>query len=147
MQVLRQVRGPETAEAVFEATALIVGAGFFVAGFVIGLPVFWGHELAISGSGSIGVFAAYGGAITAVIAFALGRVAVRPAQPNPQQARDGFSVPGIGCGGTTSRPSPSPTRRSRIWAGSASRSSSNGASPTLRCSRSPERSWWRSPSH
>ncbi|MFE7197471.1 DUF998 domain-containing protein [Microbacterium oxydans] len=94
VQVLRQVRGPEASAAVFEATALIVGAGFFVAGFAIGLPVFWGHDLAISGSGSIGVFAACGGAITAVIAFTLGRLAVRPERLDPQAVRDGFSVPG-----------------------------------------------------
>lgn len=94
MQVLRQVRGPEPAEAVLEATALIVGGGFFVVGFLIGFPVFWGHELAISGAGSIGVFAAFGGAIAAVIAFLLGRLAVRPEKSDPDVARDGFSVPG-----------------------------------------------------
>jgi hypothetical protein len=43
MQVLRQLRGPDTADAVFEATALIVGAVFFVLGFAIGWPVFWGQ--------------------------------------------------------------------------------------------------------
>ncbi|WP_262000567.1 DUF998 domain-containing protein [Microbacterium sp. Mcb102] len=94
VQVLRQVRGPDTADAVFEATALIVGAGFLVIGFLVALPVFWGHDLAISGSGSIGVFAAFGGAITAAIAFALGRIAVRPEQVDPAAVRDGFTVPG-----------------------------------------------------
>lgn len=94
MQVLRQLRGPDTADAVFEATALIVGAVFFVLGFAIGWPVFWGQEMAISGTGSIGAFAAYGGAITAVLAFALGRLVVRPAAVAPDGTRDGFSVPG-----------------------------------------------------
>lgn len=94
LQVLRQVRGPDASDAVFEATALIVGSAFLVIGFLVALPVFWGHELAISGSGSIGVFAAFGGALAAAIAFALGRLAVRPEEVDPGTARDGFSVPG-----------------------------------------------------
>ena len=65
-----------------------------VAGFAIGFPVFWGHELSISGPGSIGAFAAYGGAITAAAAFLLGRAAVRPVEIRPDAPRDGFSVPG-----------------------------------------------------
>ncbi|WP_341956827.1 DUF998 domain-containing protein [Microbacterium sp. LWH13-1.2] len=94
MQILRQLRGPDTSDAVFEATALIVGAVFFVLGFVIGWPVFWGREMAISGAGSIGIFAAIGGAVTALLAFGLGRLVVRPAVVAPDGTRDGFSVPG-----------------------------------------------------
>ncbi|WP_258132727.1 DUF998 domain-containing protein [Microbacterium sp. MYb72] len=94
MRVLRQLRGPDTSDSVFEATALIVGTLFLVLGFVIAFPVFFGHELAISGSGSIGGFAAYGGALTAVLAFVLGRVAVRPVEIAEDAVRDGFSVPG-----------------------------------------------------
>jgi len=94
MQVLRQLRGPDTSDAVFEATALIVGTVFLVLGFAVGFPSFFGRQLAISGAGSIGVFAAYGGAITAVLAFVLGRLAVRPAEVRADAVRDGFSVPG-----------------------------------------------------
>ena len=94
MQVLRQLRGPDTSDSVFEATALIVGAVFLVLGFAIGFPVFFGHELTISGTGSIGSFASYGGAITAVLAFVLGRLAVRPEEIREDAVRDGFSVPG-----------------------------------------------------
>ncbi len=94
MRVLRQLRGADTPDAVFEATALLVGAAFLVIGFGIGLPVFWGRELAISGSGSLGVFVAFGGAVTAVLAFVLGRLVVRPEKPSPDAVRDGFSVPG-----------------------------------------------------
>lgn len=94
MQILRQLRGPDTSDAVFEATALIVGAVFFVLGFVIGWPVFWGREMAISGAGSIGIFAAVGGAVTALLGFGLGRLVVRPAVVAPDGTRDGFSVPG-----------------------------------------------------
>ncbi|SDS89829.1 DUF998 domain-containing protein [Microbacterium paraoxydans] len=92
--VLRQVRGPATSDAVFEATALIVGAAFLLVGFLVALPVFWGHQLSISGTGSIGMFAAYGGAIAAALAFALGRLAVRAPEVDPSVARDGFAVPG-----------------------------------------------------
>ncbi|WP_240742944.1 DUF998 domain-containing protein [Microbacterium sp. K36] len=92
--VLRQVRGPSTADAVVEATALIVGAAFLLVGFLVALPVFWGHQLSISGTGSIGMFAAYGGAIAAALAFALGRLAVRAPEVDPAVARDGFAVPG-----------------------------------------------------
>ena len=56
MQVLRQLRGPDTADAVFEATALIVGAVFLLLGFAIGFPVFWGHEMAISGTNMYAVW-------------------------------------------------------------------------------------------
>ncbi|KQQ68626.1 DUF998 domain-containing protein [Microbacterium sp. Leaf320] len=94
MRVLRQLRGPDTSDSVFEATALIVGAVFLLLGFAIGFPVFWGREMAISGAGSIGSFAAYGGAVTAVLAFVLGRLLVRPAEVTPDGTRDGFSVPG-----------------------------------------------------
>lgn len=94
LAVLRQLRGPETADAVFEATALIVGSVVLVGGFAIGLPVFWGRELPISGTGSIGAFAAIGGAITAALAFAVGRLVVRPDEPSPDGLRDGFTVPG-----------------------------------------------------
>lgn len=92
--VLRQVRGPATSDAVFEATALIVGAAFLLVGFLVAQPVFWGHQLSISGTGSIGMFAAYGGAIAAALAFALGRLAVRAPEVDPSVARDGFAVPG-----------------------------------------------------
>jgi hypothetical membrane protein len=93
-QVLRQVRGPACEDAVLEAAALIVGALFFVLGFLIAFPVFFGHEVAISGPGSIGNFAAYGGAATAALSFALGRLVARPEQAHPDAVRDGFSVPG-----------------------------------------------------
>jgi hypothetical membrane protein len=94
LQVLRQLRGPDASTAVFEATALIVGTLFLVLGFAVSFPVFFGRELAISGSGSLGSFAAYGGAVTAALAFILGRVIVRPVDAGPDAVRDGFTVPG-----------------------------------------------------
>lgn len=94
LQILRQLRGPEASEAVYEASALIVGALFFVIGFAVGFPVFFGHELAITGQGSIGVFAAIGGAIVAASAFLIGRLSKRPTGAEADAVRDGFAVPG-----------------------------------------------------
>lgn len=94
LQTLRQLRGPDTAPSVFETTALIVGTAFLLIGFAIAFPVFFGNELSISGTGSIGAAAAYGGAITAVLSFALGRFLMRPVTDSPDVPRDGFAVPG-----------------------------------------------------
>ena len=94
LQFVRAARGPGAPAAILEGLALIVGASFLVVGFPIGLLAFWGRELPISGAGSIGAFAAFGGALAAVIAFVLGRLAVRPVDRPADVARDGFPVPG-----------------------------------------------------
>src|SRR6218665_415972 len=57
-----------------ESSALIVGTAAFIVGGLIALIVFWGQEVPISGRGSLGDFAAIGGAITAAAAFVLGCV-------------------------------------------------------------------------
>lgn len=92
--MVRRLSRPDAPDAAFEAAALLVGATFLVLGFAVALPVFWGHELAISGRGSVGAFAAIGGAVTAGAAFVLGRLARRSEGPGPDGLRDGFSVPG-----------------------------------------------------
>ena len=76
-------RPARTAEAL-ETIAVVVGAAALVLGFPISLMLFWGAQLSISGPGSIGVYAAVGGGIVAVITFVLGRVAVRPARDSPR---------------------------------------------------------------
>ncbi len=86
--------GERVSATAIEGQALVVGAGFLVLCFLVAFPSFWGRELAISGVGSLGMFAAYGGAATAVIAFTLGRLTVRPDTSDPSVLRDGFSVPG-----------------------------------------------------
>lgn len=57
-----------------ESSALLVGTAAFIVGGLIALVFFWGREVPISGRGSLGDFAALGGAITAVIAFVFGCV-------------------------------------------------------------------------
>lgn len=86
-QILRQIAGADTTEAMYEAAALLVGAFFFVIGFGISLPIFWGRELAITGPGSLGAFVAIGGAIVAALAFTLGRLASRPNHETAEGAR------------------------------------------------------------
>jgi len=59
-----------------ETVALLVGAAFFVVGFVISIIVFWGHELRITGPWSIGAYAAIGGAVVAILSVLLGRFVI-----------------------------------------------------------------------
>jgi hypothetical membrane protein len=59
-----------------ETAALLVGALFFVVGFLISIVVFWGRELDITGTDSIGTYAAIGGAAVAILAVLLGRYVV-----------------------------------------------------------------------
>ncbi|MGW2091466.1 hypothetical protein [Promicromonospora sukumoe] len=55
-----------------ESTALLTGAGAFVIGTLVGLIVFQGRDVPIAGRGSVGDFAALGGAAVALVAFLLG---------------------------------------------------------------------------
>ncbi|WP_235500195.1 hypothetical protein [Leifsonia sp. Root227] len=72
-RILRRPIG--TVESI-ESSALLVGAAVFVIGGVVALFVFWNRDLPISGRGSIGEYAAIGGAVTAAVVFALGRILV-----------------------------------------------------------------------
>lgn len=76
-----------------ETAALVVGAAAFAVGFPVSWIIFGTSRLSISGPGSIGSYAAIGGAVTAAVAFALGRVAVRPDGDGRHESRDGFVGP------------------------------------------------------
>ncbi|GAA1794822.1 DUF998 domain-containing protein [Agromyces lapidis] len=79
-----------------ESAALLVGAAFFVVGGLVGGIAFWGRDLPISGQGSLGEFVAIASAVTAVLAFVLGRVLARRTE-NAALRREigqGLSVPG-----------------------------------------------------
>ncbi len=76
---------PARSRESIETIALVNGALAFVIGFPISLLLFWGHELEITGPWSIGWYAAIGGAFFAAVSFILGRVAVRPRTPGPQE--------------------------------------------------------------
>ncbi|MGO1508261.1 MAG: DUF998 domain-containing protein [Microbacterium sp.] len=73
-----------------ENIALLVGAAFFIVGFLVTLIIFWGSELRISGAWSIGAYAAVGGAAVAVIAVLLGRAAVLHGRMRSR--RDGLTM-------------------------------------------------------
>ncbi|WP_157427156.1 DUF998 domain-containing protein [Agromyces salentinus] len=92
----RVVRSPAANVSSLESAALLVGGVFFVVGGLIGLIVFWGADLPISGMGSVGEFAALGGGVAALVAFLLGRY-LAERTPNPELRREigqGLSVPG-----------------------------------------------------
>lgn len=70
-----------------ESSALLVGAGAFVVGTVVGFFVFRDGGVPIAGRGSIGDFAALGGALVAIVAFLLG-CALRRTQTRRESADD-----------------------------------------------------------
>jgi hypothetical membrane protein len=79
--VVRIFRHPVASTESRESSALLAGAGAFVLGALVGFVVFWDRGVPISGRGSIGDFAAVGGALVTIAAFLLGgalrRVEVR----------------------------------------------------------------------
>jgi hypothetical protein len=77
--IARILRHPVASSESRESSALLAGAGAFVLGALAGLVVFWNRDVPISGRGSIGDFAAIGGALVAIAAFLFG-CALRRAQ-------------------------------------------------------------------
>ncbi|MGW9631772.1 DUF998 domain-containing protein [Agromyces sp. NPDC055520] len=94
--IARVLQRPGVNVESLESGALIVGASFFVLGGLVALVLFWGRDLPISGAGSLGEYAAIGGAVTAFVAFVLGRyLASRTANPAlRREIGTGLSVPG-----------------------------------------------------
>lgn len=72
--ISRVLRHPAASAESLESIALLLGAAFFVVGGAISFVVFWGRDLPISGPGSLGEYVGIGGALTALIAFVLGRI-------------------------------------------------------------------------
>ncbi|PUB24804.1 hypothetical protein C8K30_10860 [Promicromonospora sp. AC04] len=70
--IARIFRHPVASTESRESSALLAGAGAFVLGALVGLVVFWDRGVPISGRGSIGDFAAVGGAVVAIAAFLFG---------------------------------------------------------------------------
>jgi len=71
------LRHPARSAEARESSALLVGAAAFVIGGLIGLIVFWDRDVPITGRGSIGIYAAIGGAVAAIVAFTFGCVVRR----------------------------------------------------------------------
>lgn len=70
--IARILRHPVASTESRESSALLAGAGAFVLGALVGLVMFWDRDVPISGRGSIGDFAAIGGALVAIAAFLFG---------------------------------------------------------------------------
>jgi hypothetical membrane protein len=68
------LRHPVDTVESLESSALVVGAVAFVIGAIAEALVHWNEPLEIAGRGSLGDFAALGGAIAAVLAFLFGRL-------------------------------------------------------------------------
>ncbi|GAA1058145.1 ABC transporter permease [Agromyces luteolus] len=81
------LREPTRTTESTESSALIVGAIAFVVAAPLGLLLFWGRDLAISGPDSLGMFIALGSALVALLAFVAGRLLLRrrfgPAPDDP----------------------------------------------------------------
>ena len=75
-----------------ESTALLIGTAAFVVGAVVALFFFWGRDVPISGRGSLGDFAAIGGAVTALAVFVLGSVLRRRAR-RQEAEQSGVPIP------------------------------------------------------
>lgn len=71
------LREPTRTTESVESSALIVGALVFAVSGVLGLVLFWGSALPISGRGSLGAAVALGGALVAALAFATGQFVLR----------------------------------------------------------------------
>ena len=94
--ISRVLRHPAANAESLESIALLLGAAFFAVGGVVSFVAFWGHDLPISGPGSLGEYVGLGGAVTALIAFVLGRVLIARHR-HPAVLHDespGFDVPG-----------------------------------------------------
>ncbi|MFD2795445.1 DUF998 domain-containing protein [Promicromonospora vindobonensis] len=91
--IARILRHPVASTESRESSALLTGAGAFVPGTLVGLVVFWGDGVPISGHGSIGNFVAIGGALAAIVAFLLGRVLRRAQLRSDQSGGAGLPRP------------------------------------------------------
>ncbi|GAA2033319.1 DUF998 domain-containing protein [Agromyces tropicus] len=85
--IARILREPTRTTESTESSALIVAAVVFVVAAPLGLLVFWGRDLAISGPDSLGMSIALGSAVIALLAFVAGRLLLRrrfgPAPDDP----------------------------------------------------------------
>ncbi|UOQ87625.1 DUF998 domain-containing protein [Agromyces endophyticus] len=87
----RVIARPTASAESVESFALVIGTIAFVVGVVVATPLFWGRDLAISGRGSVGEFAAIAGGLVAGAAFVIARVLVRR---DLSRGADPFEVPG-----------------------------------------------------
>ncbi|KQZ11710.1 hypothetical protein ASD23_05735 [Agromyces sp. Root1464] len=75
--IRRVLRHPAATAESLESIALLIGAAVFVIGGLVAWFMFLGRNLPIAGQGSLGEFVGFGSAIATLIAFLLGRLALR----------------------------------------------------------------------
>ena len=74
-----------------ESAALLLGGAVFVVVALVGLLLFWGHDVPIAGPGSVGQFVALTAALISVVVFVAARLMMRSALPTGDRLR----VPGV----------------------------------------------------
>lgn len=75
--IARVLRHPAATAESLESIALLIGAATFVVGGLVAWIMFLGRDLPIAGPGSLGEFVAIGAALATIVAFVLGRLALR----------------------------------------------------------------------
>ncbi|MCD2441057.1 DUF998 domain-containing protein [Agromyces sp. SYSU K20354] len=96
--ILRVLRNPAATAESLESTALVLGAAVFVVGGVIAWISFLGRDLAIAGEGSLGQYVAIGSVAVTLLAFVLGRIALRRRADESDASGDalpGLETPGV----------------------------------------------------
>lgn len=87
--IARLLRHPVASSESLESSALLVGASAFVLAAIVATFAFWGHDLPIAGSGSVGQFVALGAAVAALVVFVMARVLVNASTSPPPETRTG----------------------------------------------------------
>lgn len=93
--IARLLRHPVASSESLESSALLIGSVVFVLGMISAAFAFWGHNLPISGPGSVGQFVALGSGVAAVVVFVLARVLLNASPPASGEVRRGLDVPGV----------------------------------------------------
>ena len=99
--IMRVLRHPAATAESLESTALIIGAAIFVVGALVAWLVFLGRDLPITGPGSLGQFIAIGAAAATIVAFVLGRLALRARTTARAAAGTDDPLPGLDAAGAT----------------------------------------------
>lgn len=98
--ILRVLRHPAATAESLESTALVIGAAIFVVGGLVAWLAFLGRDLPISGRDSLGQFVAIGSAVVTIVAFLVGRLALRARTAARVAAGEDDPLPGLDGSGT-----------------------------------------------
>ncbi|WP_181034332.1 hypothetical protein [Arthrobacter sp. GMC3] len=93
--ISRLLRHPVATSESLESSALLIGAAVFVVTTIVALLTFAGHELPISGRGSVGQFVALGSATAAATVFVMARVLLNTNSTPAAELRRGQDIPSV----------------------------------------------------